>query len=145
LQISDKVTKPMNTNTQRPYSWLLYGLIGAAFGLFLGAFAYCILMKGTWAYVLALVGGFCLSIIARSGRILDRDMKGLMIGLGIGFLASLIKIILLGMKVYIPTNLWAGAVYVLTQGIVRAYVIPDSMLANWLGRHSPRQKTGKKQ
>ena len=97
-----------------------------------------ILMTGIWAFPVAIVGGIGLFVIGRWTRMINRARRGAMNGMVIGFLASIITILVwVELRLNLSANRWAGAIFVLSLGILQI-LIPDSKLASWLKTLFPR-------
>ena len=97
-----------------------------------------IVMIGIWAFIVAIVGGISLFVIGRWTRIINRTRRGATIGMVIGFLISVITILVwVELRLNLSANRWAGAIFVLTMGILQIF-IPDSILAGWLKTLFPR-------
>jgi hypothetical protein len=127
------------TNSQKTPSPIINGLIGAIVGFFIGIVAISVIvMIGIWAFIVAIVGGISISVIGRCTRIINRTRRGATIGMIIGFLISVITILVwVELRLNLSANRWAGAIFVLTMGILQIF-IPDSLLASWLKTHFPR-------
>ena len=94
-------------------------------------------MWGSWAFIIAIIGGISYFVIIRCVRIINRSAKGAMPGLVLADLASLIILAWIGLRLHLSTNLWAAAAFVLTLGILRTF-ISDMTLISWLKKHFPR-------
>ena len=128
--MAGQITNPVSGNTQKIRSLLINGLTGALIGLFLGLFVISIVMGGIWALIIAMIGGSSLFVIGRCARILNQTMRGLTIGLFIGYLTSIIMLIWVGLQLDLSANLWAGASFVVTHGLLQVF-ISDSKISSW--------------
>jgi len=119
------------TDSQKTPSSMVICLIEATLGFCLGLFVVSILITGFWAFVLAFAGGISISVAGRCTRIINRTLKGAAVSFIIGFLANLVLLIWVGLRLELTANLWAGALLVFTQGIFQIFVT-DAMLTHWL-------------
>jgi len=121
----------MNMAKYRKFYSMIGRPTGLILSLILGALISWVLLTGVWAIILAIVDSTAISVVFRSARILAPSVKGILTWAVIGFLVNTVVVIWAGLTLALSANLWAGAVFTLTLGILRI-AIPDENLAHWL-------------